>query len=292
MNIDIEPGTYVVAVSGGVDSMVLLDLLSKSQASKLVVAHFDHGIREDSAQDRQLVQAAAEKYNLRFVFKEGQLGADASEANAREARYKFLKSVVKDTSAKALFTAHHQDDMLETAVINMLRGTGRRGLTSLKDLPEIKRPMLEYTKKEILDYARKHKIIWREDSTNQDTSYLRNYVRHKILPKFSAAQKADLLKHIDKLSELNLEIDEIIEAMVRQQDEIDRQWFISLDHKVARDVMASWLRSKNIKDLDSKRIELLVRAAKTYQTNKKIDVDKRYIIDVVGNKLALKVVER
>lgn len=343
MKIEIDPGVYVVAVSGGVDSMVLLDLLVQqvkseklkvkrnhknnfqlstfnfqlsplakldmsreprdmshkkdSQLSRLksqdpslfifVVAHFDHGIRPDSNEDRHLVQETAKKYGLPFVFDHGNLGAGVSEATARDARYKFLRSVAKASGAKAIITAHHQDDLLETAIINMMRGTGRRGLSSLNDSGDIKRPLLNFTKAEIINYAKENKITWHEDPTNRDTSYLRNYVRHEIVPKLSQAQKKEMLGHIGKLGELNKNIDSILENLVGKQPVLDRQWFISLEHKVALDVIAGWLREHSIKDFDSKRLELLVRAAKTYQSNKQIDIDKNHRLLVKKDILAL-----
>lgn len=287
MKIELEPGTYIVAVSGGVDSMVMLNMLSKMPGQILIVAHFDHGIRSDSELDRELVQKIAAGYNLPFVFDEGRLGAKASEATARDARYNFLNKVAESAGADAILTAHHQDDMLETAVINMLRGTGRKGLTSLKSSAKLMRPLLKFSKPEIIKYAQDNKLKWREDKTNQDTSYLRNYVRHKILPEFSASQKQQLLDHIDKLSDLNSEIDDLIEGLVGQQTELDRQWFISLDHKVALDVMASWLRSQNVKNFDKKRLEILVRAAKTYSSGKQVDIDKDNKLVVSKENLAL-----
>src|SRR5437764_343012 len=126
-----KPGKYVVAVSGGVDSVALLDMLARSDDLKLVVAHFDHGIRKDSAKDRKFVEDLAKNYDLPFVYEEGHLGSGTSEAVARGARYDFLHRVKKSHGAQAIITAHHQDDVLETAIINLLRGTGRKGLTSL-----------------------------------------------------------------------------------------------------------------------------------------------------------------
>src|SRR5690348_2939142 len=120
-----KPGNYVVAVSGGVDSVVLLDILSKQPGLKLTIAHFDHGIRNDSYKDRQFVEGLAKKYQLLFVYKEGSLGK-ASEAKAREARYEFLRKAQKDSGSQAIITAHHQDDLLETAILNMLRDSSRK----------------------------------------------------------------------------------------------------------------------------------------------------------------------
>ena len=115
----LQPGTYVVAVSGGVDSMVLLDLLAKQPDIKLIVAHYDHGIRSDSKLDRELVASSAKKYKIPFVYESGNLGPGTSENQARIARYNFLRKVQKESKADAIVTAHHQDDALETAILNI-----------------------------------------------------------------------------------------------------------------------------------------------------------------------------
>src|SRR5260221_102633 len=128
MELNVNPGKYIVAVSGGVDSMALLDMLVVLPGLELVVAHFERGIRADSDQDRQLVAATAARYGLPFVFMRGNLGAGVSEAAARTARYAFLGRVRGAHNAGAIITAHHQDDVIETALINLVRGTGSRGL--------------------------------------------------------------------------------------------------------------------------------------------------------------------
>ncbi len=171
LNVDIPGGTYVIGVSGGVDSMVLLDILSKKSDIKLVVAHFDHGIRHDSKEDRQLVQSVAKKNRLPFVFDKASLGPKASEAESRKARYNFLRSVKNASSARAIITAHHQDDVLETAVLNILRGTNRKGLSSLKSTDEIIRPLTHIDKDSLYKYAKDNGITWREDSTNNNINY-------------------------------------------------------------------------------------------------------------------------
>src|SRR6476469_10942255 len=167
MRIEIPGGKYVVAVSGGVDSVVLLDLLRLYPGVKVTVAHFDHGIREDSHLDRAYVAELAKRYRLPFVYDKGQLGPDASEAEARRARYDFLSKVQQKTGSDALVTAHHENDVLETAIINLLRGTGRKGLSSLTNGEGIIRPLLDVPKSEIIDYAKRHGLQWREDSTNK-----------------------------------------------------------------------------------------------------------------------------
>lgn len=295
MDVTIAPGTYVVAVSGGVDSMVLLDLLAARDDLKLIVAHFDHGIRPDSGEDRALVRAAAERYGLPFVFDEGHLGPGASEAAARESRYRFLRAVRRATSADAILTAHHEDDVIETAIINMLRGTNRRGLASLHAYSDVIRPFLGNTKQNILTYAREHGLKWREDTTNQDTRYLRNYVRHNIMEKFSDDERAELLKHINNLAKLNTDIERDLVNHLHMHPvagQLDRYWFIMLPHNVAREVLASWLRSFDIMNFDSKLLEKLIVGAKTLQPGKRLDVDKEHRIVINKGNLALSGVDR
>src|SRR5579884_1275816 len=104
MRIAVEPGKYTLAASGGVDSMVLLDLLSNLPGVELIVAHFDHGIRPGSSIDEQFVRQAIKNYDLPFEHGRGNLGAQASEAAARDARYEFLRSVKRKHGAAAIIT--------------------------------------------------------------------------------------------------------------------------------------------------------------------------------------------
>jgi tRNA(Ile)-lysidine synthase len=271
VKVSVKTGKYVVAVSGGVDSVVLLDLLTKIPGLQLVVAHFDHGIRPESSDDRRFVQALAQSYQLPFEYKDGHLGAGASEAAARQARYDFLNTVQKKAGAEAIITAHHQDDVLETAVINLLRGTGRKGLTALRDRPGIVRPLLKIPKSEVLDYAQQHGLEWHEDSTNQDTTYLRNYIRHKLLPRLSENDRARLVKIFTALSVTNQELDELLGVLV-ERVELDRHWFNQLPHGVAREVMAAWLRDNELRGFDRRTLERLVVAAKTGRAGKRFPV--------------------
>lgn len=197
-------GTYIIAVSGGVDSTVLLDALARQNGARLVVAHFDHGIRPDSQDDRRFVADLAARYGLDFESERQELGVEASEETARQARYGFLRRLKKKHAARAIVTAHHADDIIETMVINLLRGTGWRGLCSLKSTAELCRPLLAVSKKDILAYARKNKLAWKEDSTNSDERYLRNAVRRRLAPSLNREAWLGLY---DKQKALAAEID-------------------------------------------------------------------------------------
>jgi len=290
MKIELKRGRYVVAVSGGVDSVVLLDLLRLHPGVRITVAHYDHGIRSDSGADRQFVGALARRYGLPFVYDTGHLGARSSEAQARKARYDFLRRTVKATGADAIVTAHHQDDVLETAVINLLRGTGRKGLSSLTSGKGIIRPLLHVPKSEILDYAKRHGLEWREDSTNRDANYLRNHVRHNMLANWSPADKQKLLAVSKNMQPVNAELDALLAANL--QVKLNRYWFIQLPHDVAREIMAAWLRKYDIGDFDHWTIERLTVAAKTASNGKAIDVVKGHSLQVTKENLALIMTER
>lgn len=281
MQVMVKPGTYVVAVSGGVDSMALLHILQNRPGLRLIVAHFDHGIRDDSHLDRKLIEQVTKTHKLPFVFAKGKLGPSASEATARTARYKFLKSVAESSGAKAIITAHHQDDLLETALLNMFRGTGRRGLTSLKNTDGIIRPLLNYPKERIKEYANTNKVAWREDSTNADVRYRRNYIRHNFMTKITPGERAQFVILLEKMAELNEQLDAVIINLLHTQpavDVIDRQWFALLPHDVSKEVLHHWFTRHGVKDINKRRIEQLVTSLKTAKPLTTHEVSKKHKI--------------
>ncbi len=181
---------YVIAVSGGVDSVVLLDVLYRRGIRSLVVAHVDHGIRPDSADDAKFVKELAAHYDLPFETVRLELGADASEDQARRGRYDFLRTVAKTHNAH-IVTAHHADDVVETVAINLHRGTGWRGL-AVFGAEDIYRPMTVWFKDEVVRYAKVHHLRWREDSTNASDKYLRNRIRARVAG-MDVQQKLEIL---------------------------------------------------------------------------------------------------
>jgi len=284
--IRLAPGHYVLAVSGGVDSMVLLDILSKlevrNQKISLTVAHFDHGIRPDSREDRKLIEEITRRYKLPFVYAEGALGEGASEEQARAARYKFLGDVQKNVQARGIITAHHLDDVVETATHNLLRGTGRKGMSSLKSVDGIIRPLLQVPKNHLLTYARDNGLAWREDSTNQDLRYKRNYIRHVILPKLrqSSPEKFHEFRTlIKRQAELNQAIDAALYSILHTQPELQtlrRYDVITLPHNVARELVGEWLRLNGKREFNRRHLERATVALKTAKPNTVLVLDGKY----------------
>lgn len=274
MNINLDDGVYVLAVSGGVDSMSMMHSLAqvrkKNKRLRLVVAHCNHGMRPDADGDRSFVQQKAAEYGLPFVYRSCNLGPHASEADARKVRYEFLHDVRRATRARAIITAHHQQDLLETAIINIIRGTGRKGLSSLDDGDYILRPLLQSSKEDIIAYAIKHKVDWVEDSTNIDTKYTRNHVRHVIIPRFSDSDGRQFGEYLIRAKELNQKIDAHLAAIIHSQarhDRLDRNHVIQLPFSVSLELVAAWLRHHECRDFDTKTLRRLTVACRTAAHN-------------------------
>lgn len=273
---------YVVAVSGGVDSVVLLDQLARRAQARLIVAHVDHGIRENSAEDAAFVATCAKMYVLPFESIRLELGRGASEEKAREARWEFLRRIQRLHQADAIVTAHHADDVVETMIINLLRGTGWRGIASLRETGEIKRPLLTTRKHELVEYTRAHELQWREDETNRDTRYLRNHVRHDIMPRCNDAQFSALFNLYRQQVDLRAEIEREVAAL---SPALRRYCFVMWPDEVACEVLRAMVGALTRQELA--RLLLFVRTARSAKclelsNGKTVRVDTREFI-VLGS---------
>jgi len=176
----------VVAVSGGLDSCVLLHLLrfaARPPSLDLVVAHFDHGMRGSSADDALWVGGLCRAWGVAVRFGR----ADAvlrSEEAARNARYEFLEAVRLEVGGRLVLTGHHADDQAETVLFRLLRGTGVRGLGGIPVTrePAVFRPLLGFWREELEAYAQSARLSWREDPSNREVQYARNALRMRVLP--------------------------------------------------------------------------------------------------------------
>lgn len=176
-------GSYVVAVSGGVDSMFLLDFMTRCDV-RLHIAHVDHKLRADSYLERQFVQETAQGLGLPFSYHEcsGIHHADSIEAEARAQRYNYLIDLRNEIQADKVVTAHHLNDQVETILLRLMRGHPHTALGMPVDNGVVYRPFLEIPKEEILRQATQRKLKWMDDPSNILLDYERNWVRHCILP--------------------------------------------------------------------------------------------------------------
>lgn len=185
----LTPKRAIVAVSGGVDSVVLLELLARTvpqHGLHLVVAHIDHGI-QPTREARRIVQHHAARLGLPLVIRELELGADTTETEAREARHAALHAIASEQGAGAIFLAHHADDQAETILMRLLRGSGGAGLRGMIGRNgRLRRPLLGWRREQLIEFARASGLEWWEDPANRDPRHLRSWIRRDILPAIEA----------------------------------------------------------------------------------------------------------
>lgn len=180
-------GPYLLALSGGLDSTVLFHAL-KMLGADFACAHLNYQLREEeSERDAQFVQDLCLTHNIRLFYKVHPLTYRESniQAEARLARYSYFEYIRHKHHLSAVLTAHHMDDRIETLLLNLSRGAGLKGLSSLaRQSGVLLRPLLNCDKIEIEDFANLNNIKWVEDSSNMETNYLRNLLRHEAIPVF------------------------------------------------------------------------------------------------------------
>ena len=221
-----DGSTLIVAVSGGSDSLALLDLVSREARSRgwrPRVVHVDHGWRGDSPLDASAVRETARSLGLASagfrIRPSAWTRRSSREATARALRRKALRRVAQRTGAAAILLGHTRDDQIETILLHLLRGTGIRGLVGMAVRRGIwVRPLLSVTRSELQGYLDRRGLGWRDDPTNQDLGFLRNRVRHRLLPLLESEIRPGagkvLLRMADALRSLER----------RHRREVDQSW--------------------------------------------------------------------
>ena len=212
----------LVAVSGGVDSMVLVDMLTE-YSDVVAVAHCNFQLRgQDSVQDEQLVESYCKRHQLTCHIKrfDTKLPKQSTQMAARTLRYNWFEELCMSNNYDVILTAHHADDNIETLLMNIIRGTGIEGLTGIPEQNgRILRPLLPFYKSEIIAYAQTHQIPWLEDRSNHTDDYLRNAVRHHVIPELAKLHPKALentTKTIDFSKEAALVIKQQTEQLKKQ----------------------------------------------------------------------------
>lgn len=220
---DINFDNYiVVGVSAGPDSMCLLNLLEK-KTNKIIVCHINHNIREQSIIEEEYLKKYCQEHNLIFEsmtikeYKENNF-----ENEARKIRYKYYEEILNKYNSNKLFLAHHGDDLIETILMKIERVSNIEGYAGIKRISKLKnydiiRPLLPYTKNDIITYNKSHNITYYIDSSNTNIDYTRNWYRHKVLPILKEKDKnihLKFLKYSETLQEYNEYIDREINKKI------------------------------------------------------------------------------
>lgn len=304
----------IVAVSGGVDSMVMLDLLyhqplDRGQKVELIPMHIDHGTRPSADEDMKFVERVlSEKYKLGCFGEAWQLGEDVSEEVARKYRYESLRHLANNFASTQrltfsegqlgdpkigfevprvkICTAHHLDDLVETVAINFVRGTGWRGLACL-NAPDVRRPLLEagdglpMDKKAIFCYAAKHGVTFREDPTNNSMDYLRNRIRFELQDPEKALtyeEKIELWRLWQWQKALKSEIDELVAGLIPlAREPWQRSWFKDLEPNVAIELLKAGVEGIGV-SATRPQLENFRQAILTYAPGKYFNLPQNKLV--------------
>jgi tRNA(Ile)-lysidine synthase len=280
-------GQIIVACSGGPDSTCLLHLLK--QAAKdtqfedaIICAHFDHRWSPISGKATQILKKLCQELKITFVSGLAKQTGRTSEAQAREERYEFLYTVAQEFNSKAILTAHHQDDQIETFFLRLLRGSGPEGLACIQPVRVFKddilllRPLLELPKSELLNYCHKHNLFYHQDPSNKELDIKRNQVRSQLLPlaeRIQPGYKEQVINLIQMLKAENNFIEEHTQNLPQEVFHSCRE-FIKQAVAVQRIILKKLLQEKNI-SFSFELIESL-RTALLANNKMKVSVAKDY----------------
>ena len=222
--------TIVIGVSGGPDSMALLNMLinlvnNKKIDAKLVVAHINHGLREEADEETRFVEDFCRQNNIECYVKREKVDELAKEQKigteeaGRKLRYSFFEEIANKVNANKIATAHNANDNAETVLMNLMRGSGTTGLKGIEIKRDEKyiRPILELTRKEIEEYCKNENLNPKYDKTNKENIYTRNKIRNKLIPYIEKEFNPNIVTSINRLSGLVKEEDEYLEKVVENE---------------------------------------------------------------------------
>jgi len=211
--------SLLTGVSGGADSVCLVHVL-RELGFKPGLAHLNHGWRgQESDEDARFVEDLAKKLDLDFFERRSQAdpGQGNREATARTTRQEFFHEIMESNGIARLALGHTSDDRVETFLHHLLRGSGTRGLVSMRPLSgNIVRPLIQSTRREVEDYLKERNQPWREDRTNEDTRFVRNRIRHVVLPELTAAFNPRLRDSLSRTIDILEAEDDWLEGTVRE----------------------------------------------------------------------------
>ena len=260
---------YLVGVSGGVDSRVLLQVLIDAGFTDLVICHLDHGLRSDSAQDAEFVRRLAKRLGLPlFTDRVTEWPLRLSvETAARQIRQRFFARAAKEFGSTSVFLGHHADDQVETFLLNMLRGAGSIGQAAIRrqnrmtlDGVELTllRPLLRVWKNDIREFARKRRLRFLEDTTNQENNFTRNRLRNLLMPEIERILGRPFKPSLLRLSEIAAEESEVLQQLVPpiwKSAELRTDDLRKLALALQRRVIHQWLSERQIPDIGFDEVE-------------------------------------
>jgi tRNA(Ile)-lysidine synthase len=262
---------YLVGVSGGRDSVALLHWLVSSGYERLIVCHFEHGLRGRAGKaDARFVQRLAERRGLKFEIGSADVPALAKrrkqsiETTARQERLAFFENVGRRRRCPRIFLAHQADDQVETFLLNLFRGAGGRGLGAMRlkskyGSLEILRPLLGVWRSEIDRYLKEHRLKFRDDATNVKLHARRNRMRHKIIPGLEKQFGRNIRATIWRTAAVLAEEEDFLESQIpiglTKREELSVAGMRVLTLALQRRIIRNWLGQRGVSELGFAVIE-------------------------------------
>lgn len=220
----------IIGVSGGPDSICLLDILNKIRQTKqmpnftIEVAHINHQIREEAKEDEEYVENYCKKNNIKFhvkridVAKFANTNKIGTEEAGRKIRYEFFEEILQETNSNKIVTAHNKNDNAETVLMNIIRGSGTRGLKGIEPIRENKfiRPLIQTERTDIEKYCEQNNLQPRIDKTNKENIYTRNKIRNLLIPYLEKEFNPNIIETINRLSEISKKENEYLDQKTIQ----------------------------------------------------------------------------
>ncbi|CAB4244655.1 tRNA(Ile)-lysidine synthase [Methylacidimicrobium sp. AP8] len=255
------PIRLLAAVSGGLDSCVLLDALVLT-GKRPTVVHFDHGWRPESVEDAVFVRELAASYGLEYLEERSAPADAATETSARKRRYEFFARAAQISGVHDLALAHHADDQVETLLLQLLRGAGSlaRGMreAEVRDGFRLHRPFLWLDRSRLREHAQARGLRWREDRSNDDRRYLRNRIRHELLPFLEERFSPHVRQSLLRFCRVRIAEEEWMTELVRQAAEGTGLSVGDLRNSPIgrqRRIVHHWLRRQGIRDISLSDVE-------------------------------------
>jgi len=264
---------HLVGVSGGRDSVALLHWLQAQGYRKLIVCHLEHGLRGRAGQaDARFVERMAARAGLSFESKSDDIEARAAkskcsiETAARAARYDFFAQISRRRRCSTIFLGHHADDLVETFLFNLLRGSGSEGQGSIRAVSvqrinrvelTVVRPLLGVWREEIDSYLESHQLRWREDTSNHSLEPARNRIRHRLIPMIEKGLGRNVRKSLWRAAEIAAEEHSLLDEMIprQQMEKLSVAVIRKLPVALQRRAIRRWLHERAVADVGFDLIE-------------------------------------
>jgi len=272
----------VIGVSGGPDSVCLLDALNQLKgkyALELIVAHVNYNLRgQDSAKDEKFVLDLAKKYDLEILVLRPKIKTKKNlENNLRDIRYAFFEKIRKERNFDWIAVGHNLDDQAETFLHRLIRGAGMSGLRGMQfKNRKIIRPLLGFSRCEILEYLKAQKLKYQIDKTNQEDIFLRNRIRHGLIPylekNFNPKFKETIFQTAVSLGEDYALIESLAEDFFQKNQTLSVKKILSLSRSLQKRIILQFLQKAagHLKDIESAHLEEILKIFKSSKNKKQV----------------------